>query len=297
MGIFTALRGRISQDWKAQHLAARAERATRCARNVATFEALESRTHLNATAPAASSYADADDSVAVSTAYTFSLHPGATSFISPPGRASEPHFTGAFAGVSHVATTHRSTFSHGGVDARSRGAVDWLAEGEALAGTQLRASGTDPFMRPRRSNLVPSMGATPSAGAAEHPPERKPVVPPPATATRVLVIEDDAMTRKAMTGILRGRGFEVTVAATVAEGVRQLAARPHHVLLDLTLPDGDGERVLEHIRSTGLRTRVTITSGSDDADRLARVRELGADDVLSKPVHMGTLLNSLAVAA
>jgi len=260
------------------------------------FEALESRTHLNAISPDAASYVDAGTSVETSATYTFSLHQDATSFISS-GRASGHPSVGELAGAPYGAATRPSTLSHGGAGAISRGSVDWRAESEALAGLQLRTSGTDPAMRPRRPNLVASMGATPTGGAAERPPEQKPVVPPPAMATRVLVIEDDALTRKAMSTVLRGLGFEVTAAATVADGLRKLAAKPDHVLLDLTLPDGDGEQVLRHIRAVGLHTRVTITSGSGDSDRLGRVRELGADDVLNKPVDMTALLSHLAITA
>ncbi len=294
MSIFTSVVSLITRTSKDQRLG-RAPKAMRHTPSATMFESLESRTHLDASTPEPSFHVP----FAEPPASIFTLHPGATSLFSAAGESSQKPFPLAVAGGFHAGgASHSSTSSHRDPGGRVfAGSVDWRAEGRALDGVYLRTSDSDTAMRPRRPNLVPAIGSTPSSGAAEHQPEKSPALPPPAAATRVLVIEDDALARKAIATALRGHGFNVAVAGTMQEGLRELSARPDHVLLDLTLPDGDGEQVLHRICSLRLRTRVTITSGSSDADRLSHARELGANDVLNKPMNMNALVHHLLSAA
>jgi DNA-binding NarL/FixJ family response regulator len=64
---------------------------------------------------------------------------------------------------------------------------------------------------------------------------------------------------------------------------------PDCLLLDLVLPDGNGEDVLMKVRDGGLKTRVAICTGSQDAARLSRLRSMNPNGILLKPVDLAEL--------
>ncbi len=109
----------------------------------------------------------------------------------------------------------------------------------------------------------------------------------------MLLVEDDSATAKAMSQILRRMGHEVDHVGTVAEGIVRSASRHDVVILDLMLPDGDGIDVLAAIRAANPSTRVVVTTGMSDPDRLAAVAALQPDLVLLKPIEIDQLLNML----
>jgi CheY-like chemotaxis protein len=106
---------------------------------------------------------------------------------------------------------------------------------------------------------------------------------------RLLVVDDDSYTRSALRTLLGGRGWEVNLAATVAEGLAQLDPAPLCVILDLNLPDGHGESILRTIRSTCPGTRVAVCSAMADPRRLASVRDLAPEIMMWKPIEMAPL--------
>ncbi len=98
-----------------------------------------------------------------------------------------------------------------------------------------------------------------------------------------VVIEDDPDVRALLSELLSQSGFEVTDAATGADGVR--IVREHDVdlvTLDLNLPDLDGIEVCRQIRETSEAYIVMLTGRPDEIDRLVGL-ETGADDYLTKP--------------
>jgi two-component system response regulator ResD len=101
----------------------------------------------------------------------------------------------------------------------------------------------------------------------------------------VLLIEDDAQVRQLVARYLERAGLAAVGAATGEEGLQTLALRPVDlVLLDVSLPGGDGWSLLERIRDEwGERIAVImLTARSDEPDRLLGL-ELGADDYIVKP--------------
>ena len=137
----------------------------------------------------------------------------------------------------------------------------------------------------------PTPGTVPSAGAAN-----SATTAPDAGATSqisVLVVDDDAAARRAITTILRLRSFKVTEAGTVAEAVGRLRDSPDWILLDLMLPDGSGCTVLERVAATGCRSRVCVISGAGPA-MIDNARLLGPQHVLRKPLDVPRLLAILA---
>ena len=112
-------------------------------------------------------------------------------------------------------------------------------------------------------------------------------------AERVLMIEDDAALAGLVGDYLRPLGFEVTAAATAAEGLRRLGAEPFDaVLLDVMLPDLDGFEVCRRIRAGSDVPVLMLTARGQDEDRIVGL-ELGADDYLPKPFNPRELLARL----
>ncbi|MGY1708734.1 response regulator [Geodermatophilus sp. SYSU D00758] len=99
----------------------------------------------------------------------------------------------------------------------------------------------------------------------------------------VLIIEDDVRVRRMVQLTLQREGFQVTEAATGAEGLARLAEHPADVvLLDLRLPDQDGLEVCRAIRRAGPTPVVIVTARADSDDVVAGL-EAGADDYVTKP--------------
>ena len=99
----------------------------------------------------------------------------------------------------------------------------------------------------------------------------------------VLLVEDDAAIRTALTRSLREQGFAVS---TVGQGMTALttavAAKPDVVLLDLGLPDIDGADVLSMLRAVS-DVPVIVATARDDEAEVVRLLDLGADDYVIKP--------------
>ncbi len=99
----------------------------------------------------------------------------------------------------------------------------------------------------------------------------------------VLLVEDDAAIRTALTRALREFGHGVTA---IGSGMPALTAavenKPDVVLLDLGLPDVDGADVLSMLRAVSTVPVIVATARDDEAE-MVRVLDIGADDYVIKP--------------
>lgn len=109
----------------------------------------------------------------------------------------------------------------------------------------------------------------------------------------VLIVEDSALVASAMRILLEDAGHSVTEAGSVAAAVEAVAIAsrvPDLALLDLTLPDGDGLRVLAQLRAMGREPRIAVAvTGHDDPGVRERCLAAGCHDVLLKPVPVREL--------
>jgi len=123
---------------------------------------------------------------------------------------------------------------------------------------------------------------------------------------RVLLVEDDRELRKTLRDALSVEGHEVLTAASLSEGLALLghAARPASaaddpgidlVVLDLGLPDGDGEALLAALRRKHSTPVLVISARQADGQKI-RLLDAGADDYLVKPFGIGELLARMRVA-
>ena len=119
-----------------------------------------------------------------------------------------------------------------------------------------------------------------------------------ASAPLVLVVDDSPLVTEALEVVLDAVGYRAVSAGSVGEAVDAVwAARPDAVLLDLTLPDGDGLAVLGALAAAGEPAPTTLAlTGHDDPDTRARCLAAGCRAVLVKPVRPAVLVAALAEA-
>ncbi|MDS1270580.1 response regulator transcription factor [Lipingzhangella sp. LS1_29] len=103
---------------------------------------------------------------------------------------------------------------------------------------------------------------------------------------RVLLVEDDARFADALTGALRGHGYEVRHVTTGRAALDAVAA--DIVLLDLGLPDVDGIEVCRRLRERGNVAIIAVTARGKEGDRVGGLRA-GADDYVVKPFSIAEL--------
>src|SRR5439155_17707788 len=108
---------------------------------------------------------------------------------------------------------------------------------------------------------------------------------------KILVVEDDRATRKALQQLFEPEGYSVAVAQTGPEGLAAFrASRPNFVILDLGLPQLGGQDVCRQIRKESEEVPILILTGSSDEISRVLLLELGADDYVVKPFSPKELL-------
>jgi DNA-binding response OmpR family regulator len=108
----------------------------------------------------------------------------------------------------------------------------------------------------------------------------------------VLIVEDNELVTGAMRILFEETGHRVSVAHTVEQALAAgIADAPDLVLLDLTLPDGDGLEVVRAFRARGIHPQATLAlTGRDDEASLERCAAEGVSSVFLKPVASRELL-------
>lgn len=117
---------------------------------------------------------------------------------------------------------------------------------------------------------------------------------------RILLVEDDRELRTILREALSVEGYAVQAAASLADAraLLQHAERgtaPDLILLDLGLPDGDGEPFLNELRRQSTAPVIVISAREAEGQKI-RLLDGGADDYLVKPFGIGELLARMRVA-
>ena len=116
---------------------------------------------------------------------------------------------------------------------------------------------------------------------------------------KVLVVEDDAVTRQILLRILTGRGYHVSAFETAEEAMPACEERIYPLLfLDLVLPGADGFAFCRWFRAlpTGDRSLVLVGTASEHPDDLRKILDAGADDYIRKPYRRDLLDIRLTIA-
>lgn len=112
---------------------------------------------------------------------------------------------------------------------------------------------------------------------------------------QILIVEDDKYITSFMTICLKDEGYKPIVAVTGKEALTLFFANnPDIILLDLGLPDMDGMAVIQKIREQSNIPVIVISARSEESEKI-QVLDLGADDYMTKPFHMGELLARIRV--
>ena len=114
--------------------------------------------------------------------------------------------------------------------------------------------------------------------------------------TLILVVDDEPQIHRFLGPALQAAGYRVLRADTAAEGLRLAASRaPDAVLLDLGLPDLDGQEALARLRAFSSVPVVVVSARDREAEKIAAL-DAGADDYVEKPFGVGELLARIRAA-
>jgi two-component system KDP operon response regulator KdpE len=114
--------------------------------------------------------------------------------------------------------------------------------------------------------------------------------------TQVLVVDDEAAILRFLKPALEANDYEMTSVGTVAEALKQIAAKsPDIVLLDLGLPDGDGKDVIRRAREWSDLPIIVLSARERETEKIEAL-DLGADDYVNKPFNVGELMARMRTA-
>ena len=107
---------------------------------------------------------------------------------------------------------------------------------------------------------------------------------------KILVIEDENNIRSFMETILETGGYHVLTASTCQQGIMMFSSHiPDLVILDLGLPDMDGEEFIRQIRGISAVPIIVLSARTEESDKVSAL-DLGANDYITQPFGTAELL-------
>ena len=107
---------------------------------------------------------------------------------------------------------------------------------------------------------------------------------------RILIIEDDEKLREELKIFLNKNGYETTTLTTFDNTIQDILKRkPDLILLDINLPNTDGEYICKEIRKQSNMPIIIVTSRDNELDELLSINN-GADHYITKPFNIQILL-------
>lgn len=107
---------------------------------------------------------------------------------------------------------------------------------------------------------------------------------------KILLIEDDANIRSVVSTMLESENYQVIISETCQMAKTLfISYQPDVILLDLGLPDADGMKFLEFLRSDSLTPVIVLSARSDEKDKVLAL-DAGANDYVTKPFGQAELL-------
>lgn len=114
------------------------------------------------------------------------------------------------------------------------------------------------------------------------------------TAKRIVVIDDEDLSREGVAEVLREEGYQIAVAADGREAVAVLDAfAPHLVVTALQTPRLDGLGVINHVKQFYPTTPVMIFTADVTIDARRKAERLGVQDYLNKPLNFADMLRRI----
>ena len=107
---------------------------------------------------------------------------------------------------------------------------------------------------------------------------------------KVLIVEDDSTIVNFIQTILETNGYQVITADRCSQGLLLFSSYiPDLVVLDLGLPDMDGEEMIRQVRSAGMTPIIVLSARTEERDKVSAL-DLGANDYITKPFGTAELL-------
>ena len=107
---------------------------------------------------------------------------------------------------------------------------------------------------------------------------------------KILVVEDDRNILSMIQTVLEVGGYQVLTAQRCQQGILMLTSHmPDLVVLDLGLPDMDGEEFIRNARRNSIIPIIVLSARSDEQDKVSAL-DLGANDYITKPFGTAELL-------
>ena len=114
--------------------------------------------------------------------------------------------------------------------------------------------------------------------------------------TSILIIDDEVQIRKLLEITLNSNDYHTLLASTAREGITMAVVHPPDlIVLDLGLPDEDGQIVLQKLREWYLGAIIILSVRSSEED-IVKALDNGANDYLTKPFRTGELLARMRTA-
>lgn len=115
-------------------------------------------------------------------------------------------------------------------------------------------------------------------------------------AIKILIVEDERSIVKLLRAILTANQYEVIDASTGAEAMSMITSHcPDLILLDLGLPDMDGNSLLQSVRKWTTTPIIVVSARTHELDKVEAI-DLGADDYITKPFGSSELLARIRMA-
>lgn len=113
--------------------------------------------------------------------------------------------------------------------------------------------------------------------------------------TSILIIEDDSKITNFMSMALKAKGYHIITATRGNDGIIAFCTQsPDIIILDLGLPDIDGNEIIKEIRKVSQIPILVVSAREFDNDKISAL-DLGANDYVTKPFSMGELLARVRV--
>ncbi len=107
---------------------------------------------------------------------------------------------------------------------------------------------------------------------------------------KILVVEDDRSVSRMLQTVLENSGYQVLTAYRCQQGILMLSSHmPDLVVLDLGLPDLDGEEFIRIVRRSSMVPIIVLSARTDEKDKVSAL-DLGANDYITKPFGTEELL-------
>ena len=114
--------------------------------------------------------------------------------------------------------------------------------------------------------------------------------------SRILVVDDEDNITFLLDAALRHFGFDVRVAATGRDALKEVEQfAPDVVLLDVMLPDLDGFEIVRRMRTNGTKVPVLFLTARDAVEDKVRGLTLGGDDYVTKPFSLEEVVARIQV--